>query len=1036
MLITRIDLENIKSYRHISINLGRGTTAISGANGSGKTTIVEAIGFALFDFLPYKQGQFIREGEKYGKVVVHLIGNDARPYEVERRCGSGAHWFVYDVEADHRLEQSKDVLDKLHDLLGIDHERPLSSLFRDALGVPQGTFTSIFLEAASKRKQTFDALLQIEGYTTAANNLLETGRYYKEQMQIQEREIDRLTFETRELPDWRVKLQEARQLDEQLRAQNAEQRHLLNEYEQREDRLEEQHMRLQSLEHRYHAGKEAVLAAQRLLHEREQQLQLAREAQQIVQINQPAYQSYEQATALLKQLRQRAQERDALRSQQAELQLSLGKIEERIKNWQQCLEEVAKARQRVVELAPLVECQVELERQRDEAMQRVERRRTIINQGTRLKEQLARNVQEQEKIQRKIAEIEPLRPVAELLQERNEAFTLLRIKVSEQPIKLQQLEECRARWRDRQRECEQITERLRKLERYIKQIEEHRVEAEEMPMLQQQYEDLSSRKHRLDGNIEAHSDSRARSAGGQCPLLHERCLNIAQRGIASLESYFDDLLTQERTQIVQIERDLVRIAERKKSVQKYADALNKLEQYNEQQNDLSERSLRINREMAQLEQQIADLTQDLQSLQLVAQQMSVAEADLNESKKAEAKVRQLDGLYKQVQQLRDQAGQLEEQMQELRTELDGLRGSETQLQEIEAQLQALNDPRSQNKSQLDTIGREPAYTRQLQAEIQQQQTSQEQLQALQEQLAIYATLDADIGHQEGIAQTCLEGHRKYVTNLKEARQLPAREQSYQQQVSVSKQAEATLQEVEQTYLAERENFNESEREMVKAEVTRLRGDLERLAERMQYQQTAINDLEQNIRRAETFLVDLEAAQQEYQTLKDLYTMLESFRKLIKDAAPHILKAMLDEISAEANRIFGEVMGDRSAQLSWQKEYEIMLRRQGVVRSFAQLSGGEQMSAALAVRLALLKKLSTLNIAFFDEPTQNMDELRRMNLAEQIRRVRGFDQLIVISHDDTFEQGLDSIVRLDKADGETRLLNDDDVRDQVIAYQPI
>lgn len=83
-----------------------------------------------------------------------------------------------------------------------------------------------------------------------------------------------------------------------------------------------------------------------------------------------------------------------------------------------------------------------------------------------------------------------------------------------------------------------------------------------------------------------------------------------------------------------------------------------------------------------------------------------------------------------------------------------------------------------------------------------------------------------------------------------------------------------------------------------------------------------------------------------------------------------------------------------------------------------------MSAALSVRLALLKKLSTLNIAFFDEPTQNMDELRRMNLAEQIRRVRGFDQLIVISHDDTFEQGLDSLVRLNKVNGETRVLDDD------------
>jgi exonuclease SbcC len=119
------------------------------------------------------------------------------------------------------------------------------------------------------------------------------------------------------------------------------------------------------------------------------------------------------------------------------------------------------------------------------------------------------------------------------------------------------------------------------------------------------------------------------------------------------------------------------------------------------------------------------------------------------------------------------------------------------------------------------------------------------------------------------------------------------------------------------------------------------------------------------------------------------------------------------------------MGDRSAQLSWQNEYEIVLHRQGVNRTFAQLSGGEQMSAALSVRLALLKKLSTLNIAFFDEPTQNMDELRRTNLADQIRRVRGFDQLFVISHDDTFEQGLDNLVRLSKIDSQTRIKIDDD-----------
>ncbi len=206
MLITRIELENIKSYRQMSVDFRRGTTAISGANGAGKTTIVEAIGYALFDHIEYNQGQFVRESEKYGRVVIYLIGNDDRPYTVERRCGAGAYWFIYDEEADLRLEQRADVSDKLHELFGIDRERALNALFRDALGVSQGMFTSVFLETASKRKQTFDTLLQIEDYKTATDYLLDAQKVYKEQSQAQQSEIQRLQYETRELESWQTAL--------------------------------------------------------------------------------------------------------------------------------------------------------------------------------------------------------------------------------------------------------------------------------------------------------------------------------------------------------------------------------------------------------------------------------------------------------------------------------------------------------------------------------------------------------------------------------------------------------------------------------------------------------------------------------------------------------------------------------------------------------------------------------------------------------------------------------------------------------------
>jgi exonuclease SbcC len=41
----------------------------------------------------------------------------------------------------------------------------------------------------------------------------------------------------------------------------------------------------------------------------------------------------------------------------------------------------------------------------------------------------------------------------------------------------------------------------------------------------------------------------------------------------------------------------------------------------------------------------------------------------------------------------------------------------------------------------------------------------------------------------------------------------------------------------------------------------------------------------------------------------------------------------------------------------------------------------------------------------------LDEERRRNLAQQIGRIRDFQQLFVISHDDTFEGYTDQVIQL-------------------------
>ena len=75
-----------------------------------------------------------------------------------------------------------------------------------------------------------------------------------------------------------------------------------------------------------------------------------------------------------------------------------------------------------------------------------------------------------------------------------------------------------------------------------------------------------------------------------------------------------------------------------------------------------------------------------------------------------------------------------------------------------------------------------------------------------------------------------------------------------------------------------------------------------------------------------------------------------------------------------------------------------------------------MAAALSVRLALLKQLTDIRIAFFDEPTTNMDAERRENLAMQLAGlIKHFDQLFVISHDDTFEGYVDNVVTVERGE---------------------
>jgi exonuclease SbcC len=149
-------------------------------------------------------------------------------------------------------------------------------------------------------------------------------------------------------------------------------------------------------------------------------------------------------------------------------------------------------------------------------------------------------------------------------------------------------------------------------------------------------------------------------------------------------------------------------------------------------------------------------------------------------------------------------------------------------------------------------------------------------------------------------------------------------------------------------------------------------------------------------------------------------LLGRLRQVLRDAGPKVTQALVVAISQQAARLYADIMADHTARLQWTEDYEILLTTGGRERTFQQLSGGEQMASALAVRLALLREVSDIDVAFFDEPTANLDDQRRDNLAEQILHVKGLSQLFVISHDDTFERDTDHVIRVVKEHGVSRV----------------
>jgi len=1023
--ITCVELENIKSYRKVSIPLPLGTIAIRGHNGAGKSTFVEAIGFALFDSLPYDQSKFVREGEKSGTVTVTFASAlDEREYQVVRRCGSNSTWYIYDPELDARpAEQKVDVTDFLRRHLRLEAEIGMKDLFNDALGVPQGTFTADFLLTPANRKKKFDALLQVEDYRKAWEKLGDTRTYLTEQRYEIQRRIDQLERDTNQLPEWRAELATSRRLESSLggRLQQIEQETLVVEQERKTLREREEQVR--ALEASAQIASTTSASAEEALRKAEERLRETREAVSICEQTQAAHDQYVATQQPLREARERQRSRDALQRSHAVLTGQHESTQKSLDQTRQRLDQAAAAAARIAELAPAIQRQEYLENQRDtshQQVQRLEAARRELRQAMSEREAVSRQLTE---CDRSIADIEAQRPLAEELPARRERVSMLqsmRATKTEKQKQLKTLEQSRkAADQRRERAAQDVAREAAN----VKKLADQRETVASLPALEKRYSDLQARLQAAQATLAQHEEARKQSGAGNCPFLGESCLNIRKRGENNLGTYFDHIIIQDRKALAPIREELAALEPELEHSRTVARWYERLDEYTARHARAQEDLETAQRDVETLRQQYDELTDWLANAP-GEQDLADAQAAFKASDDADRQLHRLEPLRMQREQHETRLRQLAAAEDALRQEEQSLADAPERLRAIEADLVALHDPRRQVATLEVTAGERDALASQvatLESQLAQQAAEIARLDA---ELTQYVGLNAELQALEETAARTQADYTRHLQFQQAAQRLPEREQETATAREALRKATEAQGQIAMQLAAARAQFDPEALFAANRRAEELSAERGSTAAQLVQAQENSATYESAIAHAEELLLQLDATRKEMEATQDLEKMLLQFRDTIREAGPNVMKALLRHISIEANRIFGELMGERSSQLSWESDYEVVLRRDGRERTFAQLSGGEQMCAALAVRLALLRSLTRLDIAFFDEPTQNMDDERRYNLAEQIRRVRGFDQLFVISHDDTFEQGLDSVIHLEKRAGETIVIEND------------
>lgn len=969
MIIKKIRLKNIKSFgsgvddNGITIEFDRGINRIGGKNGTGKSSIIESIGYTLFDAEPERgdnrfkvETYMVRTGEKLGEIDIWVEAGDCI-YRVERDIGqTKRRWKVLREEDGFaEAEGDKEVRQFLANLWGLPGPERLGELFHGLIGVKQGRFTQPFDCSPSIARGHFDPLLDVDIFRRCFDYLLEPVRMLNEDKHELEKVLSGIDGQLMLLADVPEKIIRA---EESLRQSQGEVERISGEVASAQRDLGD-------LEKAYKAKNEAeqlFVKAEQLLREAETQCGIARneveeshKASEKIKQNQAGYTAYRQAEEARKDNEAKRVTRDQL--------VREGHL---------------------------------LTAKRGEVQQEKQSRESSLLEYERFELELQKK-----------------------LQERNEELNKHRLAYEELETKAAQIIDQTQRGRSVLEKVRGWYQRLSAIkthaEQEIQQIRAHTDEIASMDpngWIKAEEDWVQAAKKTEKSRVslakaeqeQLHLTTQLQSIeGGICPFLQEECRQFNPKHIQDELANTAQVIEEAKGRLMEAENSLRQCegirADQQRLEKEYGTKKQLLEKA---KTNMGRIWLQIKDDQAWRCVESLDRHWPAESLQLPGEFES-ATADWNT---ALCQLREfIEKLGSNLDLWQEKVETLDRQSQEFsqrRGEAEAaIKGETSEIKRLTEDMLKFKGLAEQSSERIKAITAELAE-------------NDRNLEKNRAALAAYIDLDQELERLQSVIELNRHAFTEYIRFEPIAQKINDRQSRLQNCLDREMTERKSREDAEKTRTACLAAYDEDAHERTKErlqELLQVHGQAESVFHQSQH------ELEEQLERRRQYEELSLRRRETLASLDETYSrivVLDKARSVLKNTQTLVAQGLTCRIQQRAQAIYN-AMSTEPVRFEWDAgEYKLTLHTVSGARRFTQLSGGQQMKVAIAMQLALVKEFSSAGFCAFDEPTYGLDSEGRALLAEAVLRAQEecrFEQLFVVSHDEAFDDKVEHMVDL-------------------------